>query len=205
MANDLINNFKIEYYNIEMFIFLIKCCIAFKPAACVQQLKIEIHKQILYMRYIEKSAKKSFRSLKKRASAVNIQLWEICTVLASCWRMSTTSCLVTVLSTITSQQSTRMKEFTHPLRFYSTSRGISRHLPGPPRSQWRTVESQFSFPRFPCCPRFRCAPHGRRGKGWWRNWCTGPHSGPSPVSVQPLFSPRCTGLAGPPTRACVLA
>lgn len=66
MATDLISNLKIEYYNIEifvMFLFLIKCCIAFKPAACVQQPKIEIYKQTSYVKYIEKSAKKCVSSL----------------------------------------------------------------------------------------------------------------------------------------------
>lgn len=95
--------------------------------------------------------------------------------------------------------------FTHLLRFCSTSKGISRHWPSPPRSQWPTGESLFSCPKFLARPRIREDLRSGQGWEWWRNWCTGRHSGPSPVSVLPLFSPHCTVSAGPPTRACVLA
>lgn len=71
MSTDLINNLKIEYYNIEifgMFIFLIQCCITFKPAACVQQLKIEIHKQTSFMRKVYREvSKEKFQQFKKKA------------------------------------------------------------------------------------------------------------------------------------------
>ena len=99
----------------------------------------------------------------------------------------------------------RNTRFTHLLHFCSTSKEISKHWPGPLRSQWPTGESLFSCPKFLFRPRIRGDPRGGQGWEWWRNWCTGRHSGPSPVSVLPLFSPHCTVWAGPPTRACVLA
>lgn len=98
-----------------------------------------------------------------------------------------------------------MTWFTHLLRFCSTSKEISKHWPGPPRSQWRTAESLFSCPKFLVRPRVREPLRGGQGWEWWRNWCTGRHSGPSPVSVLPPFSPHCTVSAGPPTTACALA
>lgn len=95
--------------------------------------------------------------------------------------------------------------FSHLLRFCSTSKEISTHWPGPPRSQWPTAESLFSCPKFLGCRRLQEDLRGGPEWGWWRNWCTGRHSGPSPVSVLPPFSPHCTVSAGPLTTACVLA